>query len=516
MFICLEGNAQKIPNSVTRQAMSRVNEISKRNRQMASRLNAHGYGGVEAVSPKRQLSNALLGAQQLKIGANLLNSNTNPDKGRTRDASSTRTEKMKNRFLSYARIESQSIDDPDMSSFPMTEGQKTIARYIYDEVKSFSNGKAEVTLSDDYYVYIDVPSNIKKEVPSILFLAHMDVTPECNGQGIKPIVHKNYDGGDIKLLGGITLSPNDAKCSHLKDLVGKTIITSDGTTLLGADDKTGCSILVSMVEELINNPKLKHGRVMVCLSQNEDVGKAAFKYNPTVFGDKPDIVIDIDGASYNEISVANFTAIGQTYRFIGNKAHASNAKEEKYADALTAAAYFIGLVPPELNPSARDGKDGYVHCYTLTHPLDDSGNPIDTEYVVKVRLRYFDKEEGVYQKQLMEDNLKKVQTAFPFVEAKKTDDMMQYENVAYTMPEYVPSLIQNAASAYGMEVTTKSSRAGTTSAMMVAAFPDAMPGGSDFYSGQNAEHTCYEWCCIEEMVQLTDIVLQMVKEITNK
>ena len=425
-------------------------------------------------------------------------------------------EQMLERFLSYAKIESQSVDDPDMTSFPMTEGQKEIAKYIYEEVKAFWGKGVKVTLSDDYYVYVDIPSNIKKKVPSILFLAHMDVTPECNGRGIKPIVHNSYDGGDIKLPSGITLSPNDAKCSHLKDLVGKTIITSDGTTLLGADDKTGCSILVSMVEELINNPKFKHGRVMVCLSQNEDIGRAAYKYDPKVFGEKPDVVIDIDGASYNKISVANFTAVGQTYRFKGNKAHASNAKAEKYADALTAAAYFIGLVPPEMNPSAREGEEGYIHCYTLTNPLDESGKPIDTEYVVRTRLRYFDIKEGAYQKQLMEDNLKKVQAAFPFVEAKKTDDKVQYENIAYTMPQYVPSLIQKAAAAHGLEVTTKSSRAGTTSAMMVAAFPEAMPGGSDFYSGQNAEHTCYEWCCIEEMVQLTDIVLQIVKDITNR
>ena len=116
----------------------------------------------------------------------------------------------------------------------------------------------------------------------------------------------------------------------------------------------------------------------------------------------------------------------------------------------------------------------------------------------------------------MEDNLRKVQAAFPFVVASKTDDMKQYENIAYTMPEYVPSLIQKAASAYGMEISTKYSRAGTTSAMMVAAFPDVMPGGCDLYSGQNAEHTCYEWCCIEELVQLKDIVLQVIKEISSK
>ena len=421
--------------------------------------------------------------------------------------------KMKERFLSYVKIESQSSDNSDMSSFPMTEGQKTIARHIYEEVKTFSKGKAKVTLSDDYYVYIDIPSNIKKNVPSILFLAHLDVTPECNGQGIKPIVHENYDGGDIRLPGGITLSSKDPKCSHLKDLVGKTIVSSDGTTLLGADDKAGCTILVSMVEELINNPKIKHGRVMVCLSQNEDIGKAANRYDPRVFGDKPDIVIDVDGDTYDQFSVANFSARGQSYYFKGNDVHPGNGKQNKYADALTATSYFIGLIPPEMNPSAREGHEGYIHCYTMSNPVTESGDTIKTDYVIKIRMRYFDKEEGAYQVRLMEENLQKVQTAFPFVEARKTSDEMQYENIAYTMPDFVPSLIQKAAHNAGIEMTPRHARGGTTSAMMVAKFPDAMPGGSDFYSGQNAEHSFYEWCCIEELMQQVQVVENIIDEI---
>ena len=425
-------------------------------------------------------------------------------------------EQMLERFLSYVKIESQSIDEPSMTSFPMTEGQKEIARFIYNEVKGFGGKGVKVTLSDDYYVYIDIPANIKKNVPSVLFMAHMDVTPEAPGKGIKPMVHRNYDGGDISLPGGITISPNNPQCAHLKDLRGKTIVTSDGTTLLGADDKTGCAVIITMVEELIKNPKFKHGRVMVALSQNEDVGKAADRYEPSVFGDKPDIVIDVDGGSYNQISVANFSAIGRTYRFNGNKVHPSDGKKDKYADALTAAAYFIGLVPPEMNPSAREGQEGYIHCYSMIHPLDSLGKPIESDYVVKVRLRYFDQEEGKYQRTLMEENLKKVQDAFPFVEAKKTDDKMQYENIAYTMPDYVPSLVQKAAQEAGMDMMTKYSRGGTTSAMMVANFPDVMPGGSDFYSGQNAEHSCYEWACIEELLQIVNVVEAIVYELTKK
>lgn len=419
-------------------------------------------------------------------------------------------EKMLERFLSYVKIESQSIDEPSMTTFPMTDGQREIAKFIYNEVKGFGGKDVKVTLSEDFYVYIDIPANTKKNVPSVLFMAHMDVTPEAPGKGIKPMVHRNYDGGDISLPGGITISPNNPQCAHLKDLKGKTIVTSDGTTLLGADDKTGCTVIITMVEELIKNPKFKHGRVMVVLSQNEDVGKAAMRYDPKVFGDKPDMVIDVDGSTFDQYSIANFTAIGQTYYFKGNKAHPSYGKKEKYADALTAASYFIGLVPPEINPSAREGKEGYVHCYSLAHPLNESGKPNVNDYVVKVRLRYFDQEEGAYQKKLMEDNLKKVQAAFPFVEARKTDDQMQYENIAYSMPNYVPELVKKAAHDAGMEMREKYARGGTTSAMMVARFPDVIPGGCDFYSGQNAEHSCFEWACLEEMMTLVNITENII------
>lgn len=422
-------------------------------------------------------------------------------------------ERMLERFLSYVTVESQSIDETSMTTFPMSEGQKEIAQYIYNEVKGFGAKDVKVTLSEDYYIYIDIPSNINKKVPSVLFMAHMDVTPEAPGKGIKPMVHSNYDGGDLSLPAGITLSPNSAQCSHLKDLIGKTIVTSDGTTLLGADDKTGCAVLVSMVEELIKNPKFKHGRVMVALSQNEDVGKAAMRYDPTVFGDRPDIVIDLDGSTFDQYSIANFTAVGHTYYFKGNMAHPSYGKKERYGDALTAAAYFIGLVPPEIHPSAREDKEGYVHCYYLAHPSDNAGNPISSDYVVKVRLRYFDKEEGDYQKKLMVENLKKVQDAFPFVKTTKIEDQLQYENIAYSMPSYVPDIVKKAAHDAGMEMREKYARGGTTSAMMVARFPEAMPGGSDVYSGQNAEHSCYEWACIEELLQLVNATENIISEL---
>ena len=425
-----------------------------------------------------------------------------------------RIERMLNRFLSYVRIESQSIDDSDMS-FPLSDGQKEIARYIYNEVKAFGGKGVKVTLSDDYYIYIDIPSNVKKDVPSILFMAHLDQTPEAPGVGINPLVHRNYDGGDIALSGGITLTPNAPEGRHLKDLKGKTIISSGGTTLLGADCKCGCAVLVTMVEEIIKNPKFKHGRVMVALSQNEDIGKAAIRYDPTVFGDKPDIVIDVDGDTPGKFSVANFSARALNFYFKGNKVHPGSAKEGRYADALTAAAFFVGQIPPSVHASQREGEEGYVHCYSFSHPIGPDGKEIDCDFVTKLRLRYFDKKEGEYQEQLIFDNLRKTQEAFPFVDIKKTLDVLQYENVAYSMPEFVPNLVMAAARDAGMEMTPKSERGGTTSAMMVARFPDAMPGGSCIYSGQQAEHSVYEWCCVEELVQLVEVTKNIVKQVAT-
>lgn len=426
-----------------------------------------------------------------------------------------RNAKIEKRFLAYAGIESQSIDEPDPESFPITEGQRQIATYIYNEIKSFGGKSVKTVLSDDYYIYVDIPSNIKGSVPSVLFMAHMDVTPEAPGKGIRPQVHRNYDGGTIQLGNGVTLGPDMPQGEHLKDLKGKTIITSDGSTLLGADDKTGCTVLVTMIEELVNNPRLKHGRVMVMLSQNEDVGKAAYRYDPQVFGTSPDIVIDVDGDAPHAYSVANFTAIGQTFRFKGNMAHPSHGLENKYGDALTASSYFIGNIPLTVHPSASSGTKGYIHCYACEHPKDSTGKDIRDEYIAKVRLRYFDRHEGDILLRYLDNAFVKTRSAFPFVEVTRSGQALQYENIAYSMPGYVPELISNAAAKESMTLNPRNERGGTTSAMLSARMPDKLPGGPCIYSGQQSEHSIYEWCCVEEMNQMVSVVENIIVDVAK-
>ena len=272
------------------------------------------------------------------------------------------------RFTTHAAINSQSWDAYDPIEFPISDGQEEIAELIEQELRTIGSDKDLIVSRSDYqYVYATIPANCEG-VPSIMFMAHMDCTPECAGGEITPIVHRNYDGGDIQLPAGITLSPETPQGKHLANCVGKTIITSDGYTLLGADDKTGCTILVTLIETILNDKKLKHGDLHFVFSQNEDIGRAAERFEEEYVDGQPDIVIDVDGDAPTAFSVENFTAVGRNYIFHGKNAHPGNGFYNQYGDALTAASYFIGQLPPETHPSASKGKEGYIHCYSIEPP----------------------------------------------------------------------------------------------------------------------------------------------------
>lgn len=415
------------------------------------------------------------------------------------------------RFLSYVRIESQSVYVEDPDSFPMTDGQRQIAQYIYDELKSICKGKKiEIQMSPDYYIYVKVPSNIKKEVPSIMFMAHMDVTPEANGTGINPHVHYNYDGGDIALGNGLVLSPNKPEGRHLKDLIGKTIITSDGSTLLGADCKTGCAILVTLIEQIVNDRKFKHGDVYFCFGQNEDIGKVQDRMDMSYFDKVPNILIDVDGGDYGEFSKSNFTAEMRSYYFKGNQVHPSHAKEFKFADARTAMSYFIGQLSPEIHPSCSEGRQGYVQCYMMDIMLPSEKDAHDAR--IGFRIRYFDKGDGERYRAELDEAYRKTQKAFPFVEISLESDDLIYENVAYNMHPKAIEVIEKAVEKTGILMKGVDLRAGTTSALMVA---KGLPGGPCIYSGQQAEHSVYEWCCLEEMIEIVRLTRNIVTEVSK-
>lgn len=416
------------------------------------------------------------------------------------------------RFTSYAAINSQSWETEDTTKFPISFGQEDMAELIEEELRNIgADNDLIVSRSDYQYVYATIPANCE-DVPSIMFMAHMDCTPECVGGEITPIVHRNYNGGDIQLPAGITLSPQMPQGKHLANCVGKTIITSDGSTLLGADDKTGCTILVTLIETILKDKKLKHGDLHFVFSQNEDIGRAAERFEEEYVDGQPDIVIDVDGDAPTAFSVENFTAVGRNYTFQGKNAHPGNGFYNQYGDALTAASYFIGQLPPETHPSASKGKEGYIHCYSIEPLIDVNGEETPQNYLVKVRLRYFDAQEGDAFRQLLDEATELTAKAFPNVMIDADPEVMQYENVAYSMYPGLSDLIIQAAEKEGVKLTPRSERGGTTAAMLAA---KGQKGGPCLYSGQQAEHSVYEWTCAEDMYQMVMVARSIIKTVTE-
>lgn len=417
------------------------------------------------------------------------------------------------RFTSYAAINSQSWENNDPTKFPITFGQEDMAELIEEELRNIGADKDLIVSRSKYeYVYATIPANCE-DVASIMFMAHMDCTPECDGGEITPIVHRNYNGGDIQLPAGITLSPETPQGKHLANCVGKTIITSDGYTLLGADDKTGCTILVTLIETILNDKKLKHGDLHFVFSQNEDIGRAAERFEEEYVDGQPDIVIDVDGDDPTAFSVENFTAVGRNYTFQGKNAHPGNGFYNQYGDALTAASYFIGQLPPETHPSASKGKEGYIHCYSIEPLIDVNGEETPQNYLVKVRLRYFDAQEGDAFRQLLDEAAELTAKAFPYVVTEAEPEVMQYENVAYTMYPGLGDLIIEAAEKEGVKLTPRSERGGTTAAMLAA---KGQKGGPCLYSGQQAEHSVYEWTCAEDMYQMVMVARSIIETVANQ
>lgn len=418
------------------------------------------------------------------------------------------------RFVNYARINSQSTEGEDVAAFPLSMGQRQMARLVeQDLLKLAKNNKSlQVVRSESEYVYAKLPATTKRKLPSIMLMAHLDITPEAPGGNIKPIVHRNYQGGDIVLPSGVVLSPESPQGKHLKECIGKTIITSDGNTLLGADDKTGCTVLVSLICNLLYGKPFEHGDLYFVFSKNEDIGRAADGFETKYVGGNPDVVIDVDGDDPHAFSVENFTAAMRIYTFHGKSAHPGEGYANKYGDALTAASYFVGQIPPYKHPSVSRGKQGYIHCYDISHPKDSAGKVISDDYLVKVRLRYFDKLEGDTLRQMLDSAEGNTIDAFPFVKVEASAEILQYENVAYTMYPTLPDIIKKAYASLGKKVSPRSERGGTTSAMIAA---KGLRGGACLFSGQQAEHSIYEWTCVEDMMDMTNI-LQKIIMLINK
>ena len=399
-------------------------------------------------------------------------------------------------LLKYLAVESGS---EEMEGYPMTDGQMEMARLIKTDIEALG---LSATLTEWGYVYTEVPSNIKKDVPVFGISCHLDYTPEAPGKGIKPSVI-TYQGGDIMLADGTSISPSNPDGTELPDLIGKTLVVSDGTTLLGADDKNGCTISMTILKTLLN-PAVSHGKVQFVFCPNEDIGMAAEKIDSELFN--PDILYDIDGMGGHEVTSSNFTARGMKVKFTGHDAHPSEAKAQKYGDALAAAATYIGNVPLKYRPESTEGFEGYIHHWNLT------ADKVHHEDTVSTRIRFFDSKEGELFDRIINESLSKVRREFPNVRVDVIWDETQYDNVEYSMYPGSRQIIERAAARCGQTIEFKAERGGTTAAMFTA---KGLKGGMCIFSGQHNCHKVHEYSCLEEMMDSYKLMLHAIDEVAS-
>lgn len=375
-------------------------------------------------------------------------------------------------FTELAHINSQSNYDSIS-----TLGQHLMALKIESEIKTMLNGNNKigtVTVSPSDYVYVTIEPNIKKKCPTLGISCHIDVTPEAPGGDINPVV--------------------DTRNGH-------RIVRTDGSTLLGADDKCGVTIALQLIGKLIRDKSVKHGKVLFAFCPNEDVGRAADDIDTVRFN--PDILFDLDGPEGEIVTRSNFTARGFNVKFKGREAHPSTAKTDRLGDATAAAATFIAFFPIEYRPENTDDLQGYIH------PWDFIKDGADV--TVQTRVRYFDKEEGELFDRLLKDAIAKVEKNYPNVGVEIIFDDLQYENVAYSMHPASQKLIEDAALKTGKQIRFEDERGGTTASMFAA---KGLKGGMCIFTGQHDIHSTREWADIQEMEEAYGLMLEVIHGVT--
>ena len=269
------------------------------------------------------------------------------------------------RFIRYAKIDTQS--DPESQSCPSTKKQLHLAKELVKELNGM--GMADVSLDENGYVMAMLPSNIDKEVPVIGFIAHMDTAPDCSGQGVNPQIVKNYNGKDIVLNKekDIILSPADFP--ELLKYLGQDIITTDGTTLLGADDKAGLAEIVSALEYLCENPDIKHGTIKICFTPDEEIGRGADKFDVQKFG--ADFAYTLDGGEIGELEYENFNASMAKIKVAGRNVHPGTAKNQMI-NSMMIAMELHAMLPVQKRPEFTEKYEGFFMLMNINGTVEET------------------------------------------------------------------------------------------------------------------------------------------------
>ncbi|URC14933.1 MULTISPECIES: peptidase T [unclassified Flavobacterium] len=401
------------------------------------------------------------------------------------------------RFVSYVTIDTES--DPNSKTTPSTEKQWNLANKLVEELKTI--GLSDVTIDDKAYIMATLPSNVDHEVPTIGFVSHFDTSPDFSGANVKPQIVENYDGKDIVLNAekNIVLSPN-----YFKDLLqykGQTIITTDGTTLLGADDKAGITEIVSAMEYLIQHPEIKHGKIRIGFTPDEEIGRGAHHFDVKKFGAA--WAYTMDGSQIGELEYENFNAAGAKITFKGKSVHPGYAKG-KMINSMLIANDFINELPKGETPQETKGYEGFFHVHHLTGSIEET--------VLELIIRDHNKKKFEKRKDLIAKIAKKINKKF----AKKFGEdivIAEVKDQYYNMKEkvlpvkHIVDIAEKAMKELNIKPIIKPIRGGTDGSQlsfMGLPCPNIFAGGHNF-------HGKYEYVPAESMQKATDVIVKIAE-----
>jgi len=382
------------------------------------------------------------------------------------------TESALDRFLRYVKIDTQSAED--QTTTPSTKKQFNLANLLAKELNEL--GAQNVRVSEFAIVYAMIPGNLpdNSKVPVVGLIAHMDTSPAVSGENVNAIIHKNYQGGNIVLPKDSSQVIMPEKNPELKEMIGDDIITADGTTLLGSDDKSGVAEIMTMIDTLRQNPQIKHGTLAIAFTPDEEVGTGIEKFDVKGFGAK--FAYTVDGEELGEISDETWSARTATVTFQGKSTHPGTAKGIM-VNAMYAIADYLNSFPKDMLPETTEGRVGFVHPYAGVIDVESSN--------VKILLRDFDVSGLDAKEKLLRDMV--TQTAMKYPEVKITIDVKEnYKNMKEVLKEF-PQLTDNAMEAAkraGLKPFLKPIRGGTDGSNLTfrgLPTPNLFTGGGNFH-----------------------------------
>ncbi len=399
------------------------------------------------------------------------------------------------RFLKYVTIDTES--DPMSTTFPSTEKQKNLGRLLVEQLHEM--GISDAHLDEYGYVYATIPANTaKKNVPVICFCSHMDTSPDASGKDVKPIVHKNYDGSDIVLPDNREVVIRMKDHRYLKDQIGHDVITASGKTLLGADNKAGLSEIMDLTYQLVNNPSIKHGKIRLLFTPDEEIGKGANHVDLKKLG--ADFGYTVDGSQRGSIEDETFSADGATLTIHGVGIHPGFAKG-KLENAVKIAGDILANLPiGRLSPETTSGKQGFIHPTTVEGSSEKA--------VIRFIIRDFTDEKladhAAELRAVMDTVLKRYPNSKATLEIKE-----QYRNMKKILDKH-PQVVDFALEAIeraGMKATRNSIRGGTDGSrlsFMGLPCPNIFTGGHAFHGPQ-------EWVSRQDMEKTVQTLVELVQ-----